>query len=101
MAVKINPIRITERALEQIQHIMEEKSIPEDYGLRVGVKGGGCEEVSYIIGFDEKTDQDNEFLMKGIRLFIEKKDTMYLMGVEIDYLEEKSKKGFKFLTPDQ
>lgn len=100
MAVKINPIRISDKALDQIKRIQSEKQIPETYGLRVGVKGGGCEEVSYILGFDEKGEGDNEFSHRGVVVFIEKKDTMYLMGVTIDYVEEENIKGFKFITPE-
>ena len=52
MSLPINPIKITEKAVKQIKKIRTEKNISEDYGLRVGMQGGGCGGMSFVLGFD-------------------------------------------------
>ena len=49
-----NPVTLTEKAIEEIKHIMASKNIPKGYGLRIGVKGGvGCAGLGYLLGFDK------------------------------------------------
>lgn len=98
MAVKINPIRITENAANEINNILDKKNIPSDYGLRIGIKGGvGCAGTNYILGFDQKSEHDNEFEMKGIKIYIDKRHTMFLMGVTLDFYNGADARGFKFV----
>jgi iron-sulfur cluster assembly protein len=54
-----SPISLTESAVKEIKNIISEKNIPAEYGLRVGVKGGGCSGLSYILGFDLQKENDN------------------------------------------
>ena len=54
----LQPIELTPKAVAEVKHIMDNKNIPEGYGLRVGVKGGGCGGVSYVLGFDKPKDND-------------------------------------------
>ncbi|HYC86183.1 MAG TPA: iron-sulfur cluster assembly accessory protein, partial [Chryseosolibacter sp.] len=61
----VQPVTISPKAAEQIRKIMATKNIPADYGLRVGVRGGGCG-VSLIIGFDKKKDSDLTYTIDGI-----------------------------------
>ena len=61
-----SPVQLTERATTEIRNIMSGKNIPEDYHLRVGVKGGGCSGMSYVLGFDRKRDHDLAFDLDGI-----------------------------------
>jgi len=79
---------------------MSEKEVPEDFGLRIGVKGGGCSGFSYVLGFDQKTEKDDEFEIKGIRVFMEKAHGLYLLGMEIDWLEGLNNRGFVFNNPN-
>ncbi len=75
---------------------MLNKGIPTGYGLRLGVRGGGCG-VSLMIGFDKKRDTDNLYHSNGIEIFIDKKHTMYLIGKEVDFIETSESRGFTFV----
>lgn len=92
---KVQPVTISSRAATEIKKIMETKNIPKDYGLRVGVKGGGCG-VSLIIGFDKMKDSDMAYRISDIPVYIDKKHTMYVIGKEVDFYEGDDKRGFMF-----
>ncbi len=95
--MKINPVTISKQAILEIKKIVNSKKIPEGYRLRVGIKGGvGCAGVNYIVGFDEPGEFDNEFIIEGVPLLIDKRHTMFLVGVELDFYEGKEERGFKF-----
>lgn len=96
----INPITITETALTQLKRIMGEKEVPENYGLRVGVKGGGCSGFSYVLGFDEKKDKDEVYEIHGMKVLMEKAHGIYLLGMEIDWAEGLNNRGFTFTNPN-
>jgi iron-sulfur cluster assembly protein len=93
------PISITEKAYQEISNIINNKNIPKDYGLRVGVSGGGCSGVSYILGFDKKGNTDDEYELRGIKIFMNKKHAMFVMGLEIDFEETAETRGFTFNPP--
>jgi len=65
------PIKISESALKEIKQILENKNVPANYGLRVGVKGGGCSGMSFMLGFDKEKEGDDHFEIEGINVFIE------------------------------
>ncbi len=94
------PIKISEKANKEIQNIIQNKNIPIDYFLRVGVKGGGCGGMSYVLGFDKKKEGDEQFEVAGIKVLVEKKHFMFLMGMEIDFYEGNDARGFTFVNPD-
>jgi len=96
----VQPVTISSRAATEIKKIMETKNIPQDYGLRVGVKGGGCG-VSLIIGFDRKKDSDMAYLISNIPVYIDKKHTMYVIGKEVDFYDGEDTRGFLFTNPEQ
>ncbi len=96
----IIPIKITSKAEEEIRHIMATKNIPEDYFLRVGVKGGGCGGMSYALGFDKPKEEDEELEIAGIPVLIEKKHFMFLMGMNIDFYEGEDARGFTFVNSE-
>jgi iron-sulfur cluster assembly protein len=93
----IHPVSISSRACEEIHHIMKTKGIPADYGLRVGIKGGGCGGMSLIIGFDKKKETDLAYVVEGITVYVDKKHAMYLIGKEVDFLDETDVRGFTFI----
>ena len=97
MSLPINPIKITEKAVKQIKKIRTEKNISEDYGLRVGMQGGGCGGMSFVLGFDHARETDGIFDWEGIKVIVEKKDTMYLLGMTVDYIEREDEQGFTFV----
>jgi len=95
------PITLTEKAIAEIGKIKEQNSIPESYGLRVGVKGGGCSGLSYTLGFDaEQRPEDKVIESNGVRLFIDPKSLFYLMGTELDYTDGLNGRGFVFNNPN-
>ncbi len=94
------PIKITEKAQAEIKNIIAHKNIPEGYFLRVGVKGGGCGGMSYLLGFDKPKNDDQQFEVEGIPVLIEKKHFMFLMGMEVDFFEGHDTRGFTFVNPD-
>ena len=94
------PISITGGALRQIRRIMQEQSIPSGYGLRVGVKGGGCSGFSYLLGFDVQKEKDKVFDIDGLQVYIEQAHTMYLVGMSIDWHEGLNNRGFVFENPN-
>lgn len=93
----IKPIGLTKRAAEEVLKIMQTKNIPADYGLRVGIRGGGCGGVSLIIGFDKQKPTDLAYQDEGIDMLIDKKHTMYLIGKQVDFYEGADAKGFMFV----
>jgi iron-sulfur cluster assembly protein len=94
------PIKITETAIVQLKRIMSEQNVPDGHGLRVGVKGGGCSGFSYLLGFDVKKEKDQEFSIDGMSVFMEKSHSMYLLGMEIDWLDGLENRGFTFTNPN-
>lgn len=93
------PLQITERAAHEVQRIVSTKQIPEGYGLRVGVKGGGCSGLSYILGFDQPREHDLVFEIEGITVYLDKRHGLYLMGVTVDYHDGLDARGFVFDNP--
>jgi iron-sulfur cluster assembly protein len=94
--MKVAPIELSDNAKIEIKNIFATKNIPTDYALRVGVKGSGCAGVSYILGFDKKTETDEEYIIEEIPVIIAKKDFMYLFGLEVDYTNTVEETGFIF-----
>lgn len=91
------PIKISDKALEEIKKTIAHKSIPAEYGLRVGVNGGGCAGVSYVLGFDKKGTGDAEYVLDNVPVYIAKKDMMFLIGMEVDFYEGNDARGFTFI----
>ena len=94
-------VNITDKALIEIKRIMQENKIPENYGLRIGVKGGGCSGLSYSLGFDGEVKPTDTIIEKdGVSIFIDMKSYLYLTGTEFDYSNGLSGKGFVFNNPN-
>lgn len=98
--IKQPPVKLTAGAIKQLSIIQNSESIPAEYGLRVGVKGGGCSGFTYVLGFDERKENDEEFAVEGIRVFMNKAHTLYLMGMEIDWIDGLNNRGFQFNNPN-
>lgn len=94
------PIEISPNAAKEIRKIIQKKSIPDGYGLRVGVKGGGCSGMSYVLGFDKKRDKDRVFEIGGITVYMDKRHGLYLMGTTINYHDGLNARGFTFENPN-
>ena len=94
------PLVITDSAISQLQRIKSEQNIPDDHFLRVGVKGGGCSGFSYVLGFDLKTEKDQEYEIGGHKVLMEKSHAIYLLGIEIDWHNGLNNRGFVFNNPN-
>ncbi|KAA9332296.1 iron-sulfur cluster assembly accessory protein [Hymenobacter busanensis] len=97
--VKTAPITLTPRALAEVKNILVEKKVPTEYGLRIGVQGGGCSGLSYLLGFDKPKDQDETYELDGVTLVMDKKHAMYVLGMEVDFQDGLNARGFVFNNP--
>lgn len=94
-------ITVTEKARKEITRIKESNNIPDNYGLRVGVKGGGCSGLTYTLNFDENNrDGDTIIESESVKLFVDGKSLFYLMGTELDFSDGLNGKGFIFNNPN-
>ncbi len=94
-------IVMTEKARAEVTKIMAANNIPSTYGLRVGVKGGGCSGLSYSLGFDkEAREGDKTLVIDGVQLFIDPKSLFYLSGTQLDYTDGLNGRGFVFNNPN-
>lgn len=94
-------INVTDKAAKEIKKIMEENKIPADFGLRVGVKGGGCSGLTYTLGFDGETREGDMLVeLKNVKLIIDGKSLFYLSGTELDFSDGLNGKGFIFNNPN-
>ena len=95
------PIHITDAAAERIQALMGSRGKPS-VGIKVGIRTKGCSGLSYTIEYaDEVGKYDEVVKEKGITLLIDPKAIMFLIGTEMDYVEEKLKSGFVFRNPNE
>lgn len=74
----------------------------ETHFLRVGVKGGGCSGLSYVMDFDDKIDETDEVinLSEGPKVVIDRKSILYLFGAELNYSDGLNGKGFEWVNPN-
>ncbi|MDT3741138.1 MAG: iron-sulfur cluster assembly accessory protein [Candidatus Kapabacteria bacterium] len=94
-------ILITRTALDKINSIKSENSVPEDYLLRLGTQSGGCSGMNYILGFDsEVNDNDKLIKLNNLNLVIDNKSLFYLMGVTLDFVDDVHGSGFVFNNPN-
>ncbi len=94
------PLVFTENAINELRRLMQEEDFDSSQQVRVGVKGGGCSGLSYILAFDHKQENDEEFLFEGIRCVINKAHGLYLAGMEIDWKNGLDARGFVFTNPN-
>ena len=96
-------INISDKALTHLLQIMNGEGIsPETHFLRVGVKGGGCSGLSYVMDFDDtKTDKDDEFIVDGgLKVIVDKKSLLYLYGTTLTFSDGLNGKGFQWENPN-
>lgn len=94
-------ITVTERAKNRALELIKEENRPSDTFIRVGVDGGGCSGLSYKLEFDNiKQEGDQEFVDKGVKVVVDKKSFLYLIGTELDFTGGLNGKGFVFNNPN-
>lgn len=95
-----SPVKLQEGAIKEIHRLMKEPGFDASQYLRVGVKGGGCSGMSYILGFDRKEDDDEQYEVEGIPVIMNKSHGMYLFGMEVDFQQGLNARGFIFKNPN-
>ena len=94
------PVSFTTSAKAEIKRLMEVEGFDTAQQLRVGVKGGGCSGMTYVLGFDMPTEKDERFEIDGISCIMESAHAIYLMGMEIDWQGGLNSRGFTFNNPN-
>jgi iron-sulfur cluster assembly protein len=93
-------ITITEPAKVKLEELIKEQNLDTTYFLRVGVKGGGCAGLSYVMDFENELQEgDQEFEDRGIKIVCNKKSLLYLVGTELQYSGGLNGKGFEWHNP--
>jgi iron-sulfur cluster assembly protein len=94
-------ITVSEAAKEHALQLMKADNKPEGTFIRVGVEGGGCSGLSYMLEFDNQMKEgDQVFEDKGIKIVVDRKSFLYLVGTELEYSGGLNGKGFVFKNPN-
>jgi iron-sulfur cluster assembly protein len=93
------PVKFTKGAILELKRLLNEKE--DNSFLRVGVKGGGCSGMTYVLEYDTtKEVQDFEFEIEGIPVIMNKAHEMYLLGMEVEFEGGLNSRGFTFKNPN-
>ncbi len=94
-------IGLADSAVERLRALLAQRQTPEA-GLRLAVKGGGCSGLAYHMEWsDQARERDKVFERDGVRVFVDPKSYLYLMGTELIYEEGLVASGFKLHNPNQ
>ncbi len=96
----ISPVKLTQGAIAELNRLMNEPDFDHSQRLRVGVKGGGCSGMTYVLGFDQPLEEDESFEIEGISCVMNKSHQLYLFGMEIDWQGGLNSRGFTFSNPN-
>lgn len=94
------PITFTQGAVNEIKRLMSQDGFDSEKFLRIGVKGGGCSGMSYVLDFDTKTDKDEYFEVDGIPCIINPAHAIFLTNMEINFEGGLNSRGFVFNNPN-
>ena len=94
-------IKLSDRAAERVKEIISQASEPK-VGVRVGVASGGCAGMSYVMEYAKQVNPNDEIIEdKGVKVLIDPKAIMYLLGTEMDYKKEELSSTFVFKNPNE
>lgn len=100
-ASKPHRVELTPKAIEMAKKALAKRGTP-DAGLRLGVKGGGCSGLSYVIEFADKVHaRDLVFDLDGLKVVVDPKSIVFLQGTVLDYEVKLMQHGFKFRNPNE
>jgi len=94
------PVNFTSTALEELHRLYESLELKEESALRIGVKGGGCSGMSYLLAFDKPEENDKFYEVDGIPVVMNKAHVMYVLGMEVDWENGLANRGFSFNNPN-
>ena len=94
-------ISVTEKAKERIIELRKQEGRTPNNNIRVSVKGGGCSGLMYDLNFDDQIKPvDQIFEDKGVKILVDKKSLLYLLGTTLDFSDGLNGKGFQFINPN-
>jgi iron-sulfur cluster assembly protein len=94
-------LALTEAAVKQVKRLKEAQNLADTVFLRMGVRGGGCSGMSYLLEFDsEQGPHDKAFDIEGIKVVCDRKSYLYLTGTTLDYVQQGLTGGFTFVNPN-
>jgi iron-sulfur cluster assembly accessory protein len=95
-----SPLEFTAQAVAEIRRLMNEPGFDSDNFLRIGVKGGGCSGLSYILGFDKQQESDQVYESGGLTFIMNPSHGIYLTGMKIHWEDGLNARGFSFNNPN-
>ena len=98
--VAVAPVTLTSRAVAEIRRLMAADGFDTSKKLRIGVKGGGCSGISYVLGFDDPQAADKIFETDGLSYLMNPGHGIYLLGMEVDWQDGLNSRGFTFTNPN-
>lgn len=94
-------ISVTEKAKDQIMTLRQEEGHSEQHNIRVAVKGGGCSGLMYDLHFDDKVEESDQiFEDNNVKILVDKRSLLYLLGTTLDFSDGLNGKGFQFINPN-
>jgi iron-sulfur cluster assembly accessory protein len=94
------PVSFTRSAIDEVKRLMEAPGFDNSKQLRIGVKGGGCSGMTYILDFDIQKEQDEKFEIGGIPCIMDRSHAIYLAGMEVNWEGGLNSRGFTFNNPN-
>lgn len=95
------PITLTPAALDRVRYLLETRGKPS-YGIRIGIRTKGCTGLSYTLEYaDEKQPLDEEMRVDDLVILIDPKAILFVLGTQMDYVEEQMRAGFIFENPNE
>jgi iron-sulfur cluster assembly protein len=93
-------IEVTPPAAERIRALLDKEGKLDSHGLRLKVVGGGCSGLRYELAFDERVNEnDTELETGGVRVIVDEKSALYLVGTTLDFVDTLQESGFKMVNP--
>lgn len=94
-------IAVSEKAKARIIELRDKEGNPGNYNVRVSVKGGGCSGLMYDLSFADTTQEgDQVFEDNGVKVMVDKRSLLYLLGTTLDFSDGLNGKGFHFVNPN-
>jgi iron-sulfur cluster assembly protein len=94
------PVQFTKGAISEIKRLMVEDASAQGKMLRVGVKGGGCSGMTYVLNFDARNPQDIQYDLDDFSFIMDPSHEMYLFGMEVHFEGGLNSRGFTFTNPN-
>lgn len=94
-------VDVTETAAQQVKRLLDQEGKTRTHALRMKVVGGGCSGLQYQLAFDDQVgEQDTEIEAQGVRVVVDQKSALYLVGSELDFVDTLMESGFKIQNPN-